>query len=393
MKKKEFRIRILYLISGLRVGGAEKMLLNLIKRLPRKKYEITLCSLSDANHFGKTFEDEGIVIKILYMKSLLDITKLLGLHSLLLKGKFHILHSVMYHADVIGRIIGKLYKIPVIISSERNTGNRKTKLHSIVYKITAPFSDMILCVSDSARRFLLEEEKVQGIPMKVIRNGVEKPDFPKGTKILVRKKFGLPINGQMLVTACRIDAQKGLTTLIKSLKIVFSLFPNAFWVLVGDIEDESHRRQMKYKREIISRVETLGIENSVHMVGHRKDVYEIFAASDIFVMSSLFEGIPNSVLEAMTLGVPCVATRVGGVPEIIKSGQTGLLVPAKDSKELAEATCSLLSDPEKARKLGNQGKQFVRSQMDWDVMAENVQSVYMTLLRRKEGKNSWRKSF
>jgi glycosyltransferase involved in cell wall biosynthesis len=365
------------------VGGAEKMLLNLVRRLPKEKYEMTVCCLSDADHFGKEFERKSVKLEVLDMKSVFDLINLIRLLVLMKKGRFHIIHTIMYHSNILGRILGKLFKIPVIISGERNTGNRRTYFHSLLNRITAPWCDMILCVSESASKFLIEEEKITNVPIRVIRNGIGKAKVSGECRELVRKTNKLPRDAPMLVTVCRIDRQKGLDCLIKSLKITLERFPDVFWVLVGDVEHGNHRRQNKYKNRLKSLIKELDIGRSVYMLGLREDVYEILAASDIFVLSSLFEGIPNSLLEAMTIGLPCVATEVGGIPEIMQSGQNGLLVPPSDHNSLADAVCSLITEPERSLRLGREAKRRVQRQMDWDVMTRETEAVYSELLRKK----------
>ena len=152
-------------------------------------------------------------------------------------------------------------------------------------------------------------------------------------------------------------------------------------MIVGGTESPEHQMQNDYYRHLVHLTHELSLDEVILFLGDRKDVYELLNASDVFVLSSLWEGIPNALLEAMTVGLPSVSTRVGGVPEIVKDGHSGVLVDPQDPESLAISMMDLIRNPRISTVIARNAQADVRENMNWDVMASRTISVYENLLQ------------
>ena len=179
----------------------------------------------------------------------------------------------------------------------------------------------------------------------------------------------------MVTYVANLFAYKGHSDLVDAARRIADAFPSIRFLLVGaDAGEEGNLRR---------RIEALGLGRNVLLVGPRPDAAAIVAASAFLVHPSHQEGFPNAILEAMAAGKAVVATRVGGIPEAVEDGRTGLLVPARDPAALAGAVLSLLRDPDRARAMGEAGRMRVEEEFSIGKMVEGIESLYVELLARK----------
>ncbi len=188
----------------------------------------------------------------------------------------------------------------------------------------------------------------------------------------VRKKLGMGHAPFILYTG-RFMPIKNVSLLIKAVRFVVDQFPKAKLVLVGDGPLEGKLRD---------EVRKLGLENNVVFVGHAASGIEsYYAAADVFCMPSLYDNYPNSVLEAMSSGLPIVATHVGGIPLQVKDGKNGFLVESGDETKLAEKLLELLNNPSRARKMGLENRKWVNKHFSWEESAKKLKRVYERLIK------------
>jgi glycosyltransferase involved in cell wall biosynthesis len=191
-----------------------------------------------------------------------------------------------------------------------------------------------------------------------------------GTGSIPEKDFGLNRNGFLICHIARFDPIKGQKDLLLAFRHVVKTVPDARLLMVGD-------GQMR--RDLQNLVQELQLREHVFFLGFRQDIQSLLSISDCFVLSSFSEGLPLSVLEAMVAGVPVVATRVGGLDEIIEDGTDGLLVPSRNPDRLAEAILSIRRDPEHAKKMGRNGREKVSGCFSAETMVEAVEDVYISI--------------
>lgn len=221
----------------------------------------------------------------------------------------------------------------------------------------------------------IDPKKVTMIPSGVQVQRFIDPD-PASTEQL-REAWGIQPRTHLIGTVGRFVPPKGHTYLLDAIVRLQSQFPDVKTLVVGD---GALLRPMEEKAQ------ALGLSDAVVFTGIRRDVPEILALLDVFVLPSLWEGLPIALLEAMAAGLPVVATRVGGVPEVVEDGVTGLLVPPRDPDALAEAITRLLRDPDLRCKMGQAGRERVESEFSVEKMVRKTETLYEEVLTHEREK-------
>jgi glycosyltransferase involved in cell wall biosynthesis len=286
------------------------------------------------------------------------------------------LHTWMIHANVIGRVLGRMAGVPIIITSRRNV-NIGGSVREYINRWTAGLGDRAIAVCELARQVEIEQTGVSPDKVVTIHNGIDvgKFSYPgPQSPAQVRDSFGIPKGVPLVGTVGRFRPQKGLADLLAAMVQVRHLIPSARLLLVGggELLDDLETKAL-----------SSGLGTAVTFAGMRSDVPKILAALDVFVSSSLWEGMPNAILEAMAAGLPVVATAVGGTPEVVEDGVTGLLVPPGDPKALAEAIACLLQDIDLRQQMGQAGRGRVTQHFSIERMVERTQTLYEQLLVAK----------
>jgi glycosyltransferase involved in cell wall biosynthesis len=288
---------------------------------------------------------------------------LLELLALLRREHPHIVHVNSAKAGALGRLAAWLLRVPIRIYTVHGWafsahGGAASVLYRWAERLLRPVTTVTICVADSERRAGLAARTCDERTTVVIRNGIDPADFQAGGDHSGRRR---------LVTVGRLQAPKDAVTLVRALAALRG--PPFEAVFVGDGPD---------RLAVEEEVRRLGLESAVEFLGERDDVPELLGKADVFVLSSHSEGLPISILEAMAAGLPVVASNVGGVPEVVVDGHTGLLVPPGDPQSLAEAIERLLEDPALSRRLGEAGQ--LRVAEHFSLAA--VQQAHLELYRR-----------
>lgn len=240
------------------------------------------------------------------------------------------------------------------------------------YKFLA---DKIVCPSNSIKRKLGQYSWLDGDLIEVIPNGVDIDYFHPGySQAKARALFGLPQDGLVVGIVGRLTHQKGHKVFLQAAKLLAEAYPRVVFWVVGDGE----RRE-----ELEAMVKESGIGDRVSFSGYQEKLPLVYAAMDILVLSSLFEGLPNVVLEAMACGNPVVATRVGGVPEAVEDAITGLIVSPNDYRELAQSLKKLLDDKPLRESMGLNGRRRIENSFSSSLMVERVDRSFSSLLGDK----------
>lgn len=229
----------------------------------------------------------------------------------------------------------------------------------------------VIANSEAAKRLLVEDFRIPAERVHVLHNGLDFEQFAQARGDRRRVHPKLAPEAKLILNVANMNSEiKGHGVLIEAARLVSATMPEARFAFVGDGLLRPHLEE---------RVRALGLQGHIYFLGPRKDVPEILASGDVFAFSSLAEGLPNAVLEAMAVGLPVVATRVGGIPEIIRDGASGLLVPPNDPQALAKAILRVLSDPALAAKLACASQARARSQFSFDRLIEDLEKRYSRL--------------
>jgi len=371
-------VKICHLITELSSGGAQSELLRLLREQDRQQYVPSVACLYNGDAaVAQAIRALDVSVVDLGMKREGNLRGFLNLERWLRAERPTILHTWMFHANVPGRILGRIAGIPVIITSRQNVvigGVWRERMTGW----TAPLDDAVIAVCEAARQ--AEIANAGGRPDKVftIYNGVDLTEFAPATpatRAAARTALGVPNAALLLGCVGRLHPQKGIATLLDALALLRDNYPQLHLCLIGT--GELHD-------SLQAQTHSLGLEGMVTFTGVRTDVPRLLAALDVFVLPSLWEGMPNVLLEAMAAGLPIVSTAVGGTPEVIVEGVTGLLVPPGEPTALATALRSLIENPALRLQFGQAGR--ARAEQEFS-LAHNVAQITALYARCLAAKN------
>jgi len=364
--------RILYLITELNVGGAETMLYEMARRIDKNLYDVTVLSLQDKGYFGQKLEKNGIKVKSINMRNKWDILKLIKLFSFLKKNKYDIVHSFMFHANILSRILSKLYSIPINISSV-HTIEKGALWHLPFYRLTNFMVTMETVICNSAKKYMINKTKISSIKIKVIKNGVELSKFENITKIdNIKEKYGLPNNKEIVGTIGSLTKVKNHILLINAASYVIKAKPDILFVIVGNGPELN---------KLKNKIKSLSLEKYFYFLGFIENIPEILSIFDCFVLSSLWEGVPVSLLEAMAAKKAAVVTDVGGMGEVVINNKTGLVVPENEEKILAESILNILNDKNLAKNYGDCAHNDIKKNYAIESMIRETEEMYLKLIK------------
>jgi glycosyltransferase involved in cell wall biosynthesis len=286
-------------------------------------------------------------------------------------------HTHLFKSDFHGRLAARLAGVPVVVSTLHNNDSWANNwLLGHLYGTTAYWADRLIAVSSEVKAFHL---KKTGVPLKkilVIENGVDVAAFlgheTKAEKI--RQEFGIAPDAPLLGIIGRLKPQKDLPTFLLAATEVLRERPDARFLVVGD---------GPLRAELETQAQALGLLPSLIFTGMRKDIPSILASLNILVLSSLWEGLPVILLEAMAAARPVVSTSVDGVIGVALPDETALLTPPNTPSELAQACLKLIRDPKLAQSMGRAGRERVMDKYSLNVMIDHISALYVDLLLTK----------
>lgn len=382
--------RILHLITDLQMGGESNILLRLLPALESRGFRNILVCLTENLHRGKSpgenllgeFQACGVRVVSLGWERKRDLRPPLRLASLLKEERPHILHTYLFHPNVLGRMLGRLFRIPVVVSNVVSVDAWKKPYHVLAERWTSCFADRILVNANAIRDVLVRRDRVDPAKIDVLYNGVEVDKFilPPGAAS-AGAILDLPTPEARprptLGAVGRLHRAKGLVHLLHALRRLKDALPVApLLVLAGDGPERAN-----LERE----ADRLGLQDDVRFLGVHRDVPGLLRSLDVLVLPSLWEGIPATVLEAMAAGVPTVATNVGGLPEVVEDGETGLLVPPEDPGALAGAILRLLQADGLGRRIASKARALVFSRFSFQVNVVEARAEWYNGLLRMKG--------
>jgi glycosyltransferase involved in cell wall biosynthesis len=367
--------RVLLLSTSLGMGGADRQILCLARALLARHYEVRLVSMTPLAEMGRQALDEGLPVLSLEMeRGHADWRAFQRLVTLLREWRPQLLTSFMYHANLLGRLAGRWAGVPLIVSSIRSERNGSASRDWLM-RLTNWMDDRCTTNSQEVADSLRERRLLTSGKALVIPNGVDVPELsvPPEDRGRIRSELGLAPSEFLWLAVGRLLPQKDYPTLLQAFQPLAAAPARLLIAGRGDMLEELEQQ-----------VRQLGVTAQVSFLGVRNDIPALLAAADGFVLSSAWEGMPNVVMEALAAATPVVATRVGGVSELVQSGTSGLLVPAKDPGALSQAMRQLMSLPmEERERMGRAGRDHVATRYGMGAMAERWMALYGELLSRK----------
>ncbi len=372
---------VLHTITELNYGGAEQLLVNVLRYVlaqPTSQFRHQVVTLYDGQTpLSQELRALGVPVHDLQMKKSEHgrVTAPYQFWRLLRQEKPAIIHNWLYHASLLGRTMGRLAQTPVIITA-RHTSQFGIPLRTRLYNWTGRLDDRTILICEAMR------STEQGAPERYITiyNGIPSLSLPprETARAKLLAELGLPDTAVFILTIGRLHPAKGHRDTIPALRQLRTSHPHAHFLWVGDGEEYAH---------LAAQIAEANLTSHVHLLGKQPDIAPFLASADIFLLPSRWEGVPVAIQEAMAAGLPVVSTAVGGIPELVQDGQTGLLVPPQDPTALAQALITLLNDHGRATQMGQAGRQRIADHFTIEQMVTQTEALYERLLQEKLGMN------
>jgi glycosyltransferase involved in cell wall biosynthesis len=365
-------------------GGGERIARQITTHLDESKYEAAFCvSRWEPEPIHDTaleeLQEAGVRFIGMQRRSRFDVSSWRRLISEVRDWGADVLHTHMVGSNAWGALLAPRMRVPVFVAHEHTwsfEGNPFRK--SVDRNLIARRADAFVAVSRDDQRKMIEIERIPPEKTRFIPNGIvlaagrERHD--------VREELGIGADRPVIGVVAVPRPQKALGVLLRATLLIRDAVPDVTLLVVGGSMDGSHS---EYLEQLRTQAAELGLGETVRFLGARQDVTDILAALDIAVLSSDYEGSPLSILEYMDAAKPVVATRVGGVPDLVEEGVNGLLVEAQNPSAFAAAVIELLQDPERAARMGEAGRKRRREQFTIDATARHVEALYEELLAAK----------
>jgi glycosyltransferase involved in cell wall biosynthesis len=369
------RAAVLFFTSSLERGGAEEHILTLLRGLDRDRFRLHLaCPPTLAARLAADVPADVEVTPLLLRRPR-DLAPAMRLARLIRSRRIDVLHSHLFYSSLFASPVGRLCRVPAIIEtphlSERWRHGWKASF--AVDRLVSRCVDYYVAVSEANARYLVREKQLPARKVVVIPNGcnLERFDRPHDPASPLKLALGMKPDDPVLLVVGRLAPQKGHEVLLSALPAVRREARTLHTVIVGD---------GVLRAPLERRAEELGLAHVVHFVGYRADVADWYAAANLLVLASHFEGLPLVTVESLAAGCPVVATAVDGTTEVVIDGITGFTVPPDDPARLGRAIVSILRDPILRETLGRQGRKHVRTHFDRDRQVRQTEALYLRAL-------------
>ncbi len=363
-------LNICLVIDHLRAGGAQGVLFRLARGLVSRGHTVKTVCLGTAEAYETPFTEADLDLDVLGYPRRNFLGCARALRSCVRDYAPHIVQSFLFKSDMLTRISLHGKNGPRLVSSIQWGSGQRVWWQSLAYRLTARWSDFVVVVSDDGRRLAVDRLGAELEKTRVIRNAIDPGQFDGGhDRLALRKMLGIPPDSFMIVSAGRLAPVKSYDVLINAFALIADEVPEAQLVIAGDgpLLDEL-------------RAGAAPLGDKVWFPGYRHNAWRFAGAADVFVSTSRSEGSSIALLEAMAQGTPPIATDVAGNNEIVRHGQTGLLVPWNDARALASALTLLYKDSRLGTTLGRAARAWVEENHSADVMAAEYEKVYYGLL-------------
>ena len=357
-------------ITDLDVGGAERSLVALATGLDRRRWSPSVACLGPEGKLAAPLRAAGVRVRCLAVDRRKPTAAVAGLARVLEKVRPELVQAFLFHANIAARLAAPLAGVPWVVGGLR-VAERRERWHLWLDRLTIGLSAGSVCVSAGVERFAREAGRLPADRLTVIPNGIDVERIDRAAPV-PREAIGVPEEAHLALFVGRLDAQKGVATLLEAAGRVAGARPDWHLALAGDgPERDDLRRQAEADARLAGRVRWLG---------RRDDVPGLLKAADLLVLPSLWEGMPNVVLEAMAAGRAVVATAVEGSEDLVLPDRTGWLVPPGSPGPLAEVLLSAAADPGRLRRYGEAGRERVAAEFTPGRVVEAYDRLWSRLL-------------
>lgn len=355
-------LKVCHVSLTLKTGGLERLLVDFARRHDHDRAELTFLAMRDIGPFAEYIRETGCEVHQLKTRGRL--AQFQEMSAFFKAHQFDVIHTHNTYPHLYATLAARWSGVPVVVNTRHGQRLGHNWRANLQYRFTSRLVDRIIAVSDDAARLCLNEDRLPASVVARIWNGIDPAQFAwRGSS-----------QELSAITVCRLSAEKDIGTLLKAVDRVRRVHPTFQLIIVGDGAERPHLEQLAAQ---------LDLANHVSFLGERHDIPELLAQAGFFVSSSLSEGISLTLLEAMAVGLPVVATAVGGNPEIILPGVTGQLAPAADPEQLASAMLEICQHRNDWLAMGAAGRERVQEFFHIDRMIDDYTRLYETLLAEK----------
>jgi glycosyltransferase involved in cell wall biosynthesis len=364
------RVRVVYMAHAFMVGGAEEMVLNLVRHLPQR-FEPMVCAINQAGPIGDEIAATTTPFAVLGLnpgvRRPFDVG---GIRRYLREIRPHIVHTFLRTASLYGRLAAILERVPVIVGTEVNIYRQKVWQHVLAERLLMRGTSRVIASAGLVKDFYVEQIHADPAKVDVIYNAVDWSQLDTTvSRDDLRASLGLARDAKVAGVIARLTEQKGHRFLFEAMGR--ARLADVHLLVVGDGELREVLQQDAARRGLTARV---------HFLGARRDLGNLLGAMDVFVLPSLWEGLPLSLVLAMGAAVPVVATDVAGIPEVVQHEHTGLLVPPADGPALGVALERLFEDPGMRARMAQRARTTVLPRYGVDGYVSAVTALYERLL-------------
>ncbi len=360
--------KVLHVIDSLHLGGAQEVALALATCGDKNAFRHEVATMHGHGVYWDRMSALGIPLHSLSPHKLAP-WYAASLPSLLLREQYDILHCHLVASNIFAKPVGALCRVPVILNHDHTNDDYRAsqRIRLALDTYSNRFATHIIAVSDSCRKFLVEHERVPSDKITLVQNAIDLARYSKstGTRVAARLKLGLPENARVVAGVGRLNPQKNFTLFLQIACEVSKRHPGTIFLLAGEGPEE----------EILRRC---GRELGERLVfsGYVADTRLVYLAADVLLMPSLFEGLPMTLLEAMAMEVPVVASDLDGIAEVIQNGSDGFLVPSGAKNIFSDRVCQLLEDPDLAAQIGRAAAKKMVARFSAVRMCAEVEAIY-----------------
>ena len=364
------KVKLIQITHDLAIGGLQRVVVNICGTIDRKRFDVSVLCLRKLGVFVPEVEKMGIKVFFLPQRQNgTDYFSFLKVAKILRREKIEVIHTHNTQPFVDGTLGALMSGVKTIVHTDHARVFPDKKRYMFAEWLMSHFAYRVVGVSDHTSQNLIHYERISPKKVMTIVNGIDGSKFDiRIDKDEKKRVLGLINKGPVIGLGVRLTEQKGINYLLKAMPEVIKIFPDITLVIAGEgpIEDELKREST-----------LLGIDQNVVFVGPRLDMPELLKLFDLYVLPSLYEGLPMVLLEAMAAGCPTIATNVGGVSTVITHGKNGSLIEAKNPKLFASEIVWLLSSKDLRNQYAREGLRLYKEKFTADIMTRKYERLYL----------------
>ncbi|MBI3864311.1 MAG: GT4 family glycosyltransferase PelF [Planctomycetia bacterium] len=358
---------VVHVVLALNIGGLEKVVYDLVRFADRDEFATSVLCLGEIGALEPAFQEIGIPVEALGVHKRGILRGIMAVARRLRELRPDVLHTHNPAAHIVGAPAARWAGIPVVVHSRHGMHESHGWSTTLGNRLATRLTHCMVAVSTAAATISRSDDRGPENRLAVIRNGVDLNLYRQRGKSAPHTSF-------KAIHAARLDnTTKDQRTLLRAVRLVVDRKPDFTLDIVGDGSDRTTLEAL---------CDELKLRSHVQFLGFRHDVHELLPQADLFVLSSVTEGLPMTLLEAMAAGLPIVSTDVGGISELVRHQETGLLVAPQNPEALACAILELVHDPQRSVDMGRAGRRRVEQEFDIRVVTARYEELYRTLLRK-----------